>query len=177
MKSIQLTENQILAVVNYLLETELSVSAALQACYIEAEEPGYFANELDSVSRLYLEERIFQCAVCNLWTKMFEQAHATMRNAMTLACEICLMSAEDIFDSDSHFLCSCGIRAEVLTVTENPPRCPDIAGALRPRCRLIVTDADLDFLSACGIRVRMSPADTARRKRLKDEKGNSLKQS
>lgn len=171
MKSSRLTKYQISAVVNYLLGTELSIVAALHHYYIEAAEGFYYANELDSVSQYFLEERIFKCAVCNLWSKMFERASKSMPNGETPACEVCLMSRDDIFNSDSHFLRACGIRAEVLTVTGNLWLCPDMAMTPRPRPdgRLLVTDVDLDFLSACGIQVRMTPKDAARRKLVTDQ--------
>jgi hypothetical protein len=174
MKSVQLSENQISAVVNYLLGTELSINVALHACYIDAEEPGYFANELDSVSQYYLEERIFKCAMCKVWSNIFEHVRQIKRIGETPACEICLMSPEDIFSSDSHFLRACGIPAEVLTVHESLLRCPDIAMGVRPNPNglLLVTNEDLDFLLACGIRVRLSPKDTARRKLITDEREN-----
>jgi hypothetical protein len=163
MKTIPLTEKQISAVENYLIGTELSLCAALHACYIDADEPGYFADELDSVSQYYLEERIFKCALCGVWSRTFERAREAMRNSETPNCEICVMSPEDIFNSDLHFLRACGIGGDVQAITANFPLSPDIAGTPRPTDRLLVTDADLDFLSACGIRARLSPEDSARR--------------
>jgi hypothetical protein len=175
MKSIQLTERQISAVVNYLLGTELSINAALQACYIEAEEPGYLANELDSISQYHLEERIFRCTVCNVWSKMFDAARETILHGEEPACEICSMSSEDICDSDSQFFAACGILTEELTVAQILPLCADIAMGVRPilNDRLLITDADLDFLLTCGIRVRLSPKDMARRKLKIDRRGKS----
>ncbi len=167
MKSIPLTEGQISAVVSYLLGTELSINAALHACYIDAEEPGYFADELDSVSQRYLEERIFKCDLCCLWSRAFEQARSAIRSGEKPACEICVKSPLAVLYSDVQFLRACGIHTDVLTYGRHL----GLAGILlnqvgeapRADCRLQVTDADLDFLAACGIRVRLSPGDAARR--------------
>jgi hypothetical protein len=93
MKSIPLTESQISAIANYLLGTELSIRTALHACYIDAEDEGYFADELDSASQSELEERIFKCGRCDLWSRMHGQARETIRNDGVPACEICGMSS------------------------------------------------------------------------------------
>ena len=168
MKSIPLTENQISAVENYLLGTELPIRAALHACYIEAEEDGYFAEELDSVSQRYLGERIFKCGLCGVWSKMFDRARNTTRNGETPTCAICVTSPLDILYSDVQLLRACGIHTDVLR-TGKPMGFASIlfnriADTPRPDCRLQVTDADLDFLSACGIRARLTPKDATRRK-------------
>jgi hypothetical protein len=164
-KSIQLTENQISVVVNYLLGTELSICAALHACYIDAEEPGWFADELDSISQSYLDERIFKCALCSVWSKMIDSACSAMRNGEMPACKICAMSPVEILYSDVQFVRACGIHTDVLRAGKPLGFAAILFNKMtsRPDCRLQVTDGDLDFLSACGIRVRLSPEDAARR--------------
>jgi hypothetical protein len=174
MKSISLTERQLSALETYLLGTNLSICAALHACYIDAVKDSYFADELDSVSQRYLEERIFKCAKCNVWSRRLGEAREALRSGETPACEICVMSPTGILYWDIQFLRACGIHPEALR-TGKPMGFVSILFNKLPEspnreCRLQVSDEDLDFLAACGIRVRLNTEDTARRKLIVEER-------